>query len=59
MAPLGREFCTAPCTTSPGWVLAVVTRALAGGASLRIYDPADVTRLPEPTHYAVDLTNVG
>jgi len=44
--------------TAPGWVLAVVTRALAGDASLRIYDPADVTRLAEPTHYAVDLTSV-
>jgi|GEM_PF-3148755 len=44
--------------TAPGWVLAVVTRALADDASLRIYEPADVTRLAEPTHYAVDLTSV-
>lgn len=44
--------------TSPGWVLAVVTRALSDDASLRIYDPADVTRLAAPTHYVVDLTSV-
>ncbi|MHA7620316.1 protein NO VEIN domain-containing protein [Cellulosimicrobium cellulans] len=44
--------------TEPGWVLAVVTRALASDASLRIYDPADVTRLAEPTHYTVDLASV-
>lgn len=45
--------------TEPGWVLAVVTRALARNASLRIFNPADVTRLAVPVEYAVDLSNVG